>query len=290
MTTRTLTTIYTPKPSNGFLGEGHTAVIVFGDMDLTQTDPFIVLVDDQLNLPGGSPVGGAHPHAGFEIATFILEGELKSEHKTMKAGDLDLLTTGSGIIHFEEITKNTKTRLLQLWFALPKANRWATPRQQQLSLSNIPIKKDGANEIRVYSGSSVGLTAPTQTYTPITIVDFHLEAGYEVTQQLPASYNGFIYVLNGSVEVGPEKQIVHMNQTAWLDRPATDGDSELTMKGSSDETRFVLYAGQPQHNPLVSYGPFIGDTQADIQRLYSEYRQGKMHHVKNFTNEQIIAY
>lgn len=290
MTTRQLTTIYTPKPSKGFLGEGHVAVPVFGTMAFSQTDPFIALIDDQLNLPGGAPVGGAHPHAGFEIATFILEGELKSEHKTMKAGDLDLLTTGSGIVHFEEITENTMTRLLQLWFTLPKANRWATPRQQQLSLNNIPIKQDGTNEIRVYSGSSIGLTAPTQTYTPITIVDFHLTADYEVTQQLPASYNGFIYVLSGSVVVGPDKQVVRLNQTAWLDRPATAGESELIFKGGSDGSRFVLYAGQPQHSPLVSYGPFIGDTQADIQRLYGEYRQGRMQPVKNFAQEQIIAY
>ena len=107
----------------GFLGEGHQASAVIDGSNFSATDPFIVLMDDRLNLPGGKPVGGPHPHAGFETVTFVLQGN----GKDWKTGMLELMTAGKGIIHTEEITTKTDMRILQLWLALPPEKRWATP-------------------------------------------------------------------------------------------------------------------------------------------------------------------
>ncbi len=72
MKQRKIDRITSNPPHPGFLGEGHTASAVIDGTDFKKTDPFILLMDDRLNLPGGPPVGGAHPHAGFETVTFIL--------------------------------------------------------------------------------------------------------------------------------------------------------------------------------------------------------------------------
>jgi quercetin 2,3-dioxygenase len=288
MINRKISRVLNPKASPGFLGKGHTAVAVIDGNQFEQTDPFILLMDDQLDLPGEGTVGGPHPHAGFETVTLVLEGDPDSQSATLQTGGLEWMTAGSGIVHTEEIKSKVRMRILQLWLVLPKENRWAKPKWQELHLATVPVKKEGNSEIRVYSGTCLGLTAPTQNETPTTIVDFHLEPGYEVIQEIPATYNGFVYVIEGRVEVGAENTVIGKGHVAWLDRPGNNGKSQLKLKGGEEGSRFVFYAGEPQGAPIVSHGPFIGDTKEDIIRLYSEYRQGKMGHVHDLPESQVI--
>jgi len=268
----------------GFLGTGHLAAAVVDGQHFAETDPFIILMDDQLDLPGGEPVGGPHPHAGFETVTLVLEGD----DRDWKTGSLELMTAGKGIIHTEEITAKTRMRILQLWLVLPPQQRWAEPFHQKILLEDVPTLKTPQSEIRVYSGSSHGLTSPLQNQTPFTLVDFNLKANSTVTQQVPSAYNGFIYVIEGTVSA--EGQPVTQGQTGWLDKPEATGESEIVFQGAAQGARFVLYAGQPHHAPIVSHGPFIGDSQDDIRRLYSEYRQGKMPHLHDLPPNRKVRY
>lgn len=290
MINRKVKNIEHPQPSRGFLGKGHVAVPVIGGSNFVDTDPFIILMDDQLDLPGEGSVGGPHPHAGFETVTLVLEGDRYSQEKTLQTGGLEWMTAGSGIVHTEEIRHQVKMRILQLWLVLPKNKRWMKPRWQELHPDNVPVKKDSNSEIRVYSGTSMGMTAPTLNETPTILVDFNLSPGYEVAQNLPEHYNGFVYIIEGDVEVGLERTLVGKGQVAWLDQPAGSGDSSVVLKAGTNGVRFVFYAGEPQQDEIISHGPFIGDSTADISRLYQEYRQGKMKHVKDLAPEQLIRH
>src|SRR5687767_781471 len=101
---RKLVRTETPAPHTGFLGPDHIArAVVTGEF--RDTDPFIILMDDRLDKKDTTPVGGAHPHAGFETVSFLLEGEVGDEAHTMKTGDFQLMTAGSGIVHTETIDK-----------------------------------------------------------------------------------------------------------------------------------------------------------------------------------------
>ncbi len=268
----------------GFLGQGHLAAAIIDGSNFKQTDPFLLLMDDNLDLPGGPPAGGPHPHAGFETVTLVLQGD----ETTFKTGSLEVMTAGKGIVHTEEITARTQMRILQLWLVLPPEKRWAAPFFQQILLEDVPTRKTVNSEIRVYSGNSQGLTSPLQNNTRFTLVDFTLGKEAAAGQEIPASYNGFIYVLEGSVKAGETN--VAKGQTAWFDQPASSGESVLSFKAGEDGVRFVLYAGEPQHAPVVSHGPFIGDTQDDIIRLYREYRQGQMPHLNDLPESSKVTY
>ena len=268
----------------GFLGKGHIATAVIGGRSFAQNDPFILLMDDQVDLPGGEPAGGPHPHAGFETVTLILEGNGMG----WETGSLEVMTAGSGIVHTEEITAETKVRILQLWLILPPEKRWAQPFWQELLLENVPTVKHDDMEIRVYSGSSQGLTSPLQNQTPFTLVDFQLNKNTSAKQELPAGYNGFVYVTNGSVTIG--NKLITEGQTAWLEEPTDDAVTEVNFQTGDDSARFILYAGQPQNAPIVSHGPFIGDTQEDIARLYQAYRRGSLPHLNTLPDSQKLRH
>jgi len=143
-------------------------------------------------------------------------------------------------------------------------------------------------QIRLYSGELAGLTAPIQNYVPMIIADVSLEAGVTKVLEIPANFNAFIYVIEGSVKVGDEEKTLQSDQSGWLNIVRDETLSELLVTANENGTRFVLYAGKPQGDPIVSYGPFIGDSTEDIKRLYEDYRRGKMNHISAVPEKQRI--
>lgn len=269
---------------NGFLGTGHQAMAVLDGVPYQDSDPFILFMDDSLNLPGGEPVGGSHPHAGFETLTLVLEGN----ETDWKTGSFELMTAGKGIIHTEEITSEQKLHILQVWLVLPPEKRYAQPFLQRILLEDVPKVKTDAYEIRVYSGSSNGLVSPLQNHTPFTLVDFRLNNGAVVTQEIPAHYNGLVYVLKGSVKIGDK--IIKAEQAGWLDKVVENGNSEMQFQALENDTHFVLYAGQPHNVPVVHHGPFVADTMEDIAQMYRDFRHGKFPHLNDLPEEQKITF
>jgi hypothetical protein len=284
---RKLERIYTPQGQPGFLGPGHTArPVVAGNF--AQTDPFIFLMDDWLDKKDDQPVGGPHPHAGFETVSLVLEGEIGGADHTLRAGDFEMMTAGSGIVHTETIEKKTRLRLLQLWLALPKGDRWATPRLQHLPLAHVPTKTGDGTVIKLYSGTLADLTSPVQNYAPLLVADITVDRGKSTKIAVPANYNAFLYVIEGSAQVGEDAKLLSKDQVGWLDLLEEDGQSELALTAGGEGIRLVLYAGKPTGDPIVSHGPFIADTAEDIQRLYQEYRRGKMQHIATVPESQLL--
>lgn len=281
-----------PPLREGFIGPGHLAAPVIPMNDFAATDPFIALMDDHLDI-GERSVGGPHPHAGFETVTLLLDGSIRDrdEGGVIETGEVQWMTAGKGIIHGENVEALGRVRLLQLWLSLPRHDRWTTPRFQDLHHPAIPtFEQDGVN-VRVYSGSSGSFTAATLNHVPVTLVEYRLAPGKSFEQEIPASYNGFLFVVSGSVLVGEQGAWVGANQVGWLDRGqrpnAADepAASVVRLAAGADGARVVLYAGEPTGAAIVSHGPFIGDTREDITRLYSEFRAGEFTRLSTLARE-----
>lgn len=222
---RKLVRIETPKPERGFLGPDHTArAVITGGF--SASDPFILLMDDYLDKKDTTPVGGAHPHAGFETVSLLLEGEVGDAAHKMTGGDFQIMTAGSGIVHTETIDKAAIMRLLQLWVNLPKKDRLAKPRVQDLPLEHVPTLKENGVHIKLYSGSLAGLASPVENYVSMVIADVRIEPGVSTTLDIPANFNTFLYVFDGSVVVGEDEKELNKYQVGWLDITTNDGASE----------------------------------------------------------------
>jgi redox-sensitive bicupin YhaK (pirin superfamily) len=269
---RIIRTVTTAAPVTVLPGISHTAVLRTDERE--SSDPFLLLSDDRIDGGQGARVGAAHPHAGMESATLLLEDSIKDgDAAPLQAGDLQWMTAGSGIVHDEAVIARGSVRLLQLWITLPHEQRWTAPRFQDVRLDSLPIRREPGVVVRLYSGRSGAQVSPTQNHVPVTLADFLLEAGSSVDQELPASHNGFLYLLDGSVRVGVDE--LRAGQVGWLDRPGREGSSNVHLTAGEGGARLILYAGEPQSTPVVMHGPFVGESGADISRLDEEYRRGR---------------
>jgi len=286
---RKLTTVYTAREQQGFLGKGHTARPVIA-VDFTQSDPFIILMDDRLDKTDNIPVGGPHPHAGFETVTLVLGGEMGEGPHALKRGDFEIMTAGSGIVHTEILSKPTQMRILQLWLNLPKKDRKASPRVQRLSADHVPGWSENGVSVRVYSGTFAGVTSPIRNHTPLIVSVVEMQPEATITSAVPAHFSSFLYVTDGTLHVGEDNQVLRVDQVGWLDREELPAEGTVRVTAGKDGARFVLYAAEPQRHEIVSHGPFIADSAEEIRQLYADYRTGRMGHITEVAPEQQFVY
>lgn len=262
-----------PAPAPGFAGPRHTASPIFLNDDLAATDPFILLADDRVS--GSGPFGEAHPHAGLETVTFIVRGELHDRDEgILRAGDVEWMTAGRGIVHNEAVETCDDMRLLQLWVRMPPAARNALPRVQRILRESAIVRTEPGATAHVYSGASGNAISPTLNHVPLTLVDIALQPGSVLIQNLPTTYNGFLLVLDGAIRAGVDLVTIQAGQVGWLDRPSTGGDSNLRLEGGDGGGRVLLYAGLPQGSPIVTHGPFVALSREELVLHYNNYQTG----------------
>jgi hypothetical protein len=162
-------------------------------------------MDDHLDI-GDRPVGGPHPHAGFETVTLLLQGSIydRDEGGVVEADEVQWLTAGRGIIHGENVGAKGKVRLLQLWLTLPKADRWTEPGFQTIHTDAVPVRRESGAEVRIYSGGSGSLRSRTRNHVPVTITEITLERHASIDQEIPSSYNGCALALRASSFSSPD--------------------------------------------------------------------------------------
>jgi redox-sensitive bicupin YhaK (pirin superfamily) len=284
---RTISKIITAKTTTE--GEGFIVHRPFPNYALRDFDPFLLLDEmGPIDLSPGEAKGAPdHPHRGFETVTYVIEGAF--EHKDSQgnsgklySGDVQWMTAGSGVIHSEMpekefAKKGGKLHGFQLWVNLPKKDKMINPRYQDVSSDKIPIAKndDGKVRVKVIAGDSMGQQSVIDTKTPIIYLHFTLQSNAQVAQKVPKEYNAFAYVVEGEGLFGDEKKLAQKEQAVFFER---DGD-EITIATNPNAKiplDVLLLAGIPLGEPVARYGPFVMNTQEELEQATKDYQSGKM--------------
>jgi len=270
-------------------GEGFLVRRPFPKSSFSEFDPFLLLDElGPVNLKPGQAKGAPdHPHRGFETVSYVLEGRL--EHKDsqghaglLNSGDVQWMTAGAGVVHSEmpetELTRcGGRLHGIQLWVNLPQQDKMIAPRYQEIPSAQIPVAQteEGSVTVRVIAGEALGAKAVVETRTPIIYLHLTLQPGATLVQPVPKEYNAFAYVLEGAGLFGAERERGDDGQMVLF---AQDG-GEVTIANSANAEKpldLLLIAGIPLNEPVVRYGPFVMNTEAEILQAIEDYRQGRM--------------
>ncbi|KAL8238643.1 hypothetical protein R6Q59_015210 [Mikania micrantha] len=256
--------------------EGDGAVVrrSIGRPELKSLDPFLMLDEFSVSPPAGFP---DHPHRGFETVTYMLEGAFTHQdfvgHKgTIRAGDVQWMTAGRGIIHSEMPAGPGVQKGLQLWVNLSSKDKMVEPNYQELLSEDIKhVEKEGV-KVKIIAGESMGVKSSVYTRTPTMYLDFTLSPGAQMHQPIPESWNSFAYVLEGEGVFGSMgSSPISAHHVLVL----SQGDGLSVWNNGSEPLRFVLIGGLPINEPVVQYGPFVMNTKAEIEQALQDYHYSK---------------
>jgi quercetin 2,3-dioxygenase len=275
----------------GFEGEGFPVRRAFAGVDLGLLDPFIHLDQmGEVEYAPGEPKGTPwHPHRGFETVTYMLDGTFEHSDSNggggvITNGDTQWMTAGAGILHIETppealVTSGGLFHGMQLWVNLPRDQKWAAPRYQDIRAGQVGLlsSRDGGALVRVIAGEIAGHAGPGSTYTPMTLVHATLSPGSELILPWRADYNALIYVLAGDGTVGAERIPVAAGQLAVLGAGNTLRASARRAQDSrSPNLDLLVLGGRPIREPIAWAGPFVMNTREEVMQAFADYQAGRL--------------
>ncbi len=261
------------------VGAGLTVLRALPTPRLEAVGPFVFL--DHIS-PTQPPAGGvpAHPHAGIEVITYMLEGE--NDHRdslgnrsTITTGGAQWITSGRGILH-AEFPRGSESGLMhgvQIWARQPEALDEQEPRYASIAAQDVPESKIEGARIRLLAGVMpifFSAPGPVRLSTPAELVHITLAPGASVTLPLKKSFEMAIYALVGAGVVHGE--IISSGELALLQPSAT---ATLVNPGG-EPLEALLLGGEPAQRPLVFRGPFVFNSSEAVERAYSNYVEGRM--------------
>lgn len=265
-------------------GAGFVVHRAFPIHGLNAPDPFLLL--DEMGpedlKPGEAKGAPDHPHRGFETVTYMLEGRMNHKDSngnkgSIGPGDVQWMTAGSGVIHSEMpspeiIQKGGRMHGFQLWVNLPKRDKMIKPYYQEMLSEKIPmVQKDGV-KVKVIAGASLGKSAVIATKTPIVYLHVMLEPRAPFDQIIPENYNVVAYVISGTILIGSDKT-AKQHQSVLFNNEG----SRISISASADTSAdFLLIGGVPLNEPIARYGPFVMNTETEIQQAIDDYNQGRL--------------
>jgi redox-sensitive bicupin YhaK (pirin superfamily) len=132
--------------------------------------------------------------------------------------------------------------------------------------------------VKVIAGQVDGVSGPiSQPATDPTYLDIALEPGAEFTQSLPPDYAAFLYVFEGTLQVGasPETSVLRTHELGVLGEGEEIRLKGLTAGAGGTVARAILVAGRPLREPVAKYGPFVMNTREELQQAFEDFQRGK---------------
>lgn len=268
---RTVNKIITGQ--NAVDGAGVRLVRVFGNLDVKDFDPFLMLdafdSTDPKDYIKGFPW---HPHRGIETITYLIQGDIEhgdslGNKGSIYNGECQWMTAGSGIIHQEMPKPSPRMLGVQLWLNMPAANKMAPPKYHDIGKQMIPVIKEDGAAVHVLAGNYKGTNGAMEAdYVKPLYFDVEMEPGAEWMLETDPDDNLFIYILQGAGTF-EEAQSAEISEkhAVLFDR----GDLFHAVAGESG-IRFLLLAGKPLQEPIAWGGPIVMNTEEELELAFRE--------------------
>tara|TARA_B100001123_G_scaffold446002_1_gene599093 strand:+ start:1426 stop:2307 length:882 start_codon:yes stop_codon:yes gene_type:complete len=262
-------------------GAGVKLTRMIGTVHLGMVDPFLMLdridSDDPASYIAGFP---DHPHRGFETVTIVHEGLIRHKDSVgnegvIGPGDVQWMTAGSGIIH-SEIPEMIEGRLsgFQLWVNLPSYLKMCGPSYQDISATEVPVLMLGGVTVRVIAGTYDRRRGAARPKIAARILDVVLEENVSWSIESPLEMNLFMCVYSGSInaEVSPGQNQEVTSPSVLL----FDQGGKIEIDAGESGARLLYCEGEPLNEPVARRGPFVMNTEAELEQAAKDYSRGNL--------------
>lgn len=269
MTDNMLETVIIPTTRD--LGDGFDVRRALPSAGRRMIGPFVFF--DQFGptilRPGHGLDVRPHPHIGLSTLTWLLEGEIMHRDslgtvQSIRAGEVNWMTAGSGIVHSERsdaVQRNAQSSLfgLQCWVALPRAQEETAPNFTHLKAQDLPTLEEAGAHATIIAGSFFGLTSSVPTFSPMFYVELRLQGSARIA--LPALYaEQAIYVVEGQLDLGREG-VFNAGQLL-VTRAAT----ELVLQAGAQGAIVMLLGGEPLDGPRYLSWNFVSSSKQRLEQ------------------------
>jgi len=252
---------------------------------IDQIDPFLLLHHWKKDFKGGQlqkHVGvPPHPHRGFSPVTVIFEGAIHhrdslGNDSVVEAGGVQWMHAGKGITHSERPSKNIAENgglleMIQFWVNSPASSKMKPAVYTALTKENIPVINLSSNvNMQLIAGSYHDQYSTVETMSPLHVSRINAKAHSDFSLTLPADFNVCIYQLNGSSRINDTMDYKGKSLVSFANEEA-----DINIKISED-TRFLVLAGQPIDEEIKSYGPFVVNNSVEVMQAIRDSQMGKM--------------
>ncbi|NIE96484.1 pirin family protein [Acinetobacter sp. Tr-809] len=224
---------------------------------------------------------GSHPHRGFETVTIAYKGEVTHKDSsggggTIKAGDVQWMTAGGGILHQEFHSPEFAHQgglfeMVQLWVNLPAHSKMTPAKYQAIEADQIQhiALDDAGSEMRIIAGQYQDTAGAATTFSPVNVWDGTIVQGQEHTFYATEGHTALLVLLSGQVILN-ESQSIEAPSLVVLSREEID----FSIKAEQD-SKFLILTGQPLNEPIEGYGPFVMNSKAEIVEAVRDFNSGK---------------
>ncbi|MFX1257182.1 MAG: pirin family protein [Promethearchaeota archaeon] len=244
-------------------------------------DPFLLLDDFHSNNPNDYIAGFPwHPHRGIETITYMLRGKIEHGDSlgnggAIESGDVQWMTSGSGIIHQELPKHEINNPLLwgfQLWANLPASHKMMNPRYRDVKKDQIPEVIINKNvKVKIICGQIHSVKGPVQDIiTDPEYLDVIINPSSEFRHLVKSGHNVFAYIIEGSGYFDDKKDQLVGAENLVIFR---DGD-EILISSQNENVRFLLISGKPLRESVAWRGPIVMNTEEQLKIAFEEYNKG----------------
>lgn len=224
---------------------------------------------------------GVHPHRGFETVTIAYHGAVAHHDSAGNSGiiypgDVQWMTAARGILHKEYHEESFSKKgglfqMVQLWINLPAKDKMSAPKyqgvkQNDIQKINLP---NNSGVIEVIAGNYQGSRGSVSTFTPIEMYNARLNKGGKAEFSFPETYNTGFVIIEGSIKVN-DTAIAKTDQFIHFKNQGENIEVEALA-----DTVILILSGEPINEPIVAYGPFLMNTNQEVQQALADYNEGK---------------
>ena len=231
--------------------------------------PLAFRTDTGLNMP-------PHPHIGAATLTYLLQGQLFHRDSlgtawAVRAGDVNWMTAGSGIVHLERSptrARGSGNSLFgqQIWVALPRALEEQAPSFSHHAECDLPSLESEGASLTVLAGAAFEQRSPVPVHSDLMYVDVVLKPAARLPVPIEHLERA-AFVLSGEIEAAGQSfaagQLVVFSPGA-----------QIVMQAKRS-AHLMLLGGEPFPEPRHIYWNFVSSSRDRIRQATQDWRNGR---------------